>query len=377
MATSVQSGDEQARRGQHVRLRLEERIGALPARVTIEVRTGRWWSSLDGRLLPPLAAPPKQPAVRLVSAPSGWWERDEPYQTPSTEPSIAPEVSDSSQRQSLLFERWPRTAARHPWPVLIGTLIVVVALGVLFARFGGRYTDAFTLPGTESQQLMDLLDERFPAAAGDTATIVVRAPAGVDDPEVRLEIESLVAAVNALPDVLGAMSPYERPGAISADGTIARMTVQYEKRTEDMETASMKALLDLRSERSTAELQVEAGGSVARAGERGGPGRTELIGIGAAVVVLMIAFGSVVAMGLAILVALLALVAGFFLVGVGASYLNIPSMTPQFATRSARPSSQRDWCGTSCGCAFSSNGSTRRTRSGWGLRSPACSARRR
>ncbi|MCH8950327.1 MAG: MMPL family transporter [Chloroflexi bacterium] len=188
------------------------------------------------------------------------------------------------------------------------------------------------MPGTESQRLIDLLDERFPATAGDTATIVVRAPAGADDPEVRMEIESLVVAVNALPDVLGAMSPYERPGAISADGTIARITVQYEKRTEDMEESSMKALLDLRSERSTATLQVEAGGSVARAGERGmGPGRTELIGIAAAVVILMIAFGSVVAMGLPILVALLALVAGFFLVGVGASYFNIPSMTPQFA----------------------------------------------
>ena len=144
MATNVQSSNEQARRGQHVRLRLEERIGTLPARVTIEVRTGRWWWSLDGRLLPP-----KQPALRLVSAPSGWWERDEPYRTPSTEPSVAPEASDGSQRQSWLFERWPRTAARRPWPVLIGTLIVLVALGVLFAGFGGRYTDNFSLPGTE------------------------------------------------------------------------------------------------------------------------------------------------------------------------------------------------------------------------------------
>ncbi len=237
MATNVQASDEQVRREQDIRVRLEERIGTLPGRATIEVQTGGLWWSLDGRQLPPLAAPPKQPAVRLVSVPRGWWERDEPDQTPSTEPSVAPGVSDSSQRQSLLFERWPRTAARRPWPVLIGTLIVMVALGMLFARFGGRYTDNFTLPGTESQRLMDLLDERFPAAAGDTATIVVRAPAGVDDPEVRMEIESLVAAVNALPDVLGATSPYERPGAISADGTIARMTVQYEKRTEDMERA--------------------------------------------------------------------------------------------------------------------------------------------
>ena len=332
MVKNVQFGDEQARRDRHVRLRLEERVGRLPDRATIEVRTNGLWSSLAGRQVSPLAAPPMQTVVRLVPAPRGWWERDEAYQPPSPAPIAAPEVISSPQRRSLLFERWPRMAARHPWRVLIGTLIVMVVFGALFARFGGQYTDNFTLPGAESQRLIDLLDERFPATAGDTATIVVRAPDGVDDPEIRMEIESLVAEVNALPDVLGAMSPFEQPGAISADGTIARMTVQYEKRTEDMETASIKALLDLRSERSTPKLQVETGGSVARAGEHvGGPGRTELIGIGAAVVILMIAFGSVVAMGLPILVALLALVAGFLLVGIGASYLNIPSMTTQFA----------------------------------------------
>ena len=222
-------------------------------------------------------------------------------------------------------------AARHPWRVLLATLFVMVVLGALFARFGGQYTDNFTLPGTESQRLIDLLDERFPSTAGDTATIVVRAAEGVDEPDVRVQIDALVADVNALPDVLGAVSPYDQAGAISADGTIARMTVQYAKRTEDMDKASIEALLDLRSQYSTPDLQVEAGGSVARAGERRGPGRTELIGIGAAVVILMIAFGSVVAMGLPILVAVLALVAGFRLVGIGASFLNSPSMTPQFA----------------------------------------------
>ncbi|MCH8161697.1 MAG: MMPL family transporter, partial [Chloroflexi bacterium] len=331
MATNVSFNHDRARPGQHVRLRLEKRAGTLPARATIEVRTNGLWSSLDGEQLPPLAPAPIQAAVRLVPAPRGWWEREARYQSSSPEPIAAPEVISSPQRDSFLFERWPRMAARHPWRVLIGTLILMVVLGALFARFGGQFTDSFTLPGTESQRLIDLLDERFPSTAGDTATIVIRAPEGVDDPEIRMQIDSLVAEVNALPDVLGAISPYEQPGAISADGTIARMTVQYEKRTEDMEKTSLDALLDLRRERSTPDLQVEAGGSVARAGERGGLGQTELIGIGAAVVILMIAFGSVVAMGLPILVALLALVAGFLLVGIGASYLNIPSMTTQFA----------------------------------------------
>ena len=192
-------------------------------------------------------------------------------------------------------------------------------------------TGSFTLPGTESQQLSDLLDERFPAAAGDTTEIVFRAPAGIANPGVREEIEELLAEAAELPQVLGIASPYEEPGRISPDGTIARATAQYDSGANEVEDASIEALFEWREEVSRDDLQVELGGIVATAGEREPPGSSELVGLAAAVVILLIAFGSVTAAGLPIFTALLALIPAFFLIGVGASFVNFANFTPQFA----------------------------------------------
>ena len=232
---------------------------------------------------------------------------------------------------SFLFDRWPRYASRHPRRVLLGALIAVVAFGALFYSVGGTFGEGFSVPGTESQRLRDLLEERFPQTAGDSATVVVRAPAGLEDPEVRAQVEALLADLAELPDVVAVASPYEELGGISFDGAIARITVRYSERASDLDRSSIHALLDLREERSTPELQVEATGRVIRNLEMELPGSAELFGLGAAVIILLIAFGSVVAMGLPIVTALFALASGFFLVGVGAAFVDLPSFTPQFA----------------------------------------------
>lgn len=227
---------------------------------------------------------------------------------------------------------WARLAACHPWRVLAGAVAALTGLAVLYAAAGGSYADTFRLPGTESQKLISLLKERFPQTAGDTATVVVRAPAGVDDPQVRRRLESLLADLEPLPDVVGVSSPYESPGAISADRTIARITVQYDKQASAISRASARALIDVRQRESAPDFQVEAGGQIVRRGEMERPGRSELYGVAAAVVILLIAFGSVAAMGIPIVTALLALAGGFLLAGVGASFLTMPSFTPQFAS---------------------------------------------
>ena len=192
-------------------------------------------------------------------------------------------------------------------------------------------TGSFTLPGTDSQELSDLLTERFPGAAGDTAEIVVRAPAGIASPGVREEIEKLVEQAAQLPQVLSVASPYEEPGRISPDGTIARITAQYEVGANEVEEPSIEELFSWRERVTREDLQVELGGIVATAGEREPPGSSELVGLAAAAVILLIAFGTVTAAGLPIFTALLALIPAFFLIGVGASFVNFASFTPQFA----------------------------------------------
>ena len=250
----------------------------------------------------------------------------------AAEAAVVPESAQEPERGSWLFDRWPRFACRRPWVVIAGAVVFVVVCGVLWGTMRGEFgTGSFTLPGTESQDLSDLLTERFPGAAGDTTEIVVRAPAGVASPAVRAEIEELIAQAAELPQVLAVASPYEEPGRISPDGTIARITAQYDVGANEVEEHSIEELFSWRERVTREDLQVELGGIVATAGEREPPGSSELVGLAAAAVILLIAFGTVTAAGLPIFTALLALIPAFFLIGVGASFVNFASFTPQFA----------------------------------------------
>jgi RND superfamily putative drug exporter len=234
-------------------------------------------------------------------------------------------------KRSFLFDRWPRFASRHPWYVIAGALVTVAGIAALYAMAGGRYVEGLNIPGAESQRLIDLLEERFPQTAGDPAFVVVHAPVGFDDPQVRSRVESLQTNLSELPDVVGASSPYGQPGAISPDGSIALIAVQYSKQSHELAQSSIDALLDLRKgySESQFEVEVEVGGPVGGEAEHELSGSSELIGLTAAVVILLIAFGSVVAMGLPIVTALLALASGLLLVGVGASFVDMPGFTPQ------------------------------------------------
>jgi RND superfamily putative drug exporter len=240
-------------------------------------------------------------------------------------------MNDSKPRPSFLFERWPRFAHRRPRLVLGVTGVIIVALGTLWIFAGGEFGGEFSLPGTESQDLIDLLDERFPSEAGTEVTVVVKSDAGFDDPVTQDRVNSLIGAVEALPHVESADSPYGSDGAISDDGTIARIAVQYDAQDDDLPDGTGDMLLDLREEHSKDRFIVEAGGELIREAEQEPPGTSEAIGGAAAVVILLIAFGSVVAMGLPMVTALIALSCGFFTIGVGANYFSMPDFTAQFS----------------------------------------------
>ncbi len=113
--------------------------------------------------------------------------------------------------RSLFFDRWPRFVARHPWRVLLGALLLLVMLGGVSQAAGGKFVDSFSIPGTEAQKAIDLLKNRFPQQSGDTSTLVVKAPAGLNTPAVRTRVETLITQAKALPEVVGVSSPYAWP----------------------------------------------------------------------------------------------------------------------------------------------------------------------
>ena len=232
---------------------------------------------------------------------------------------------------SILFDRWPRFASRHPWRVVIGGLLIVAVLIAANSAAGGTYVDKFSIPGAESQEALDVLVERFPQQSGDAAMIVIRAD-DIRAPETQERVHSLIEELGALPGVIEVSSPYEGSGAISEDGTIARLEARYEESAFNVDNAFTEKLFEYREDVSTPDFQVELGGPVAAAAEQEPPGQSELIGIAAAIIILLLAFGSVVAMGLPILTALAGLIPGFMIIGIMSAFADMASFTPQFAS---------------------------------------------
>jgi RND superfamily putative drug exporter len=237
-----------------------------------------------------------------------------------------------SPSRSLLYDRWPRFVARHPWRVLLGALLFLVVLAGASTAAGGKFVDSFKVPGTEAQQAVDLLQARFPQQSGDSATVVVKAPAGLRTAAAHGRVDGLIAQLRRLPQVVAVSSPYAAPGAISSDGTIARISVQYATQADSLAKASPLALKAWQERSSTPpSFQVEVGGQVIQAADQPNTGSSELYGVLAAVVILLLVFGSVVAMGLPIVTAISGLIAGFLSITVLAAFVDLPSFTTAFA----------------------------------------------
>lgn len=228
--------------------------------------------------------------------------------------------------------RWARFAATKPKRVVLGWVIIVAILGALTGAVGGDFIDSSNIPGAESQKAIDLLDERFPAQSGDSATIVFQSSGGVNDPTVKSEIDAVLASAAALPNVVSVASPYEANGAISADGTIAYATVQYDESAESVPAESVDELTALVDSSATGNLRVEVGGQVISASEEVETGTSELIGIAAAIVILLITFGSVIAMGLPIVTALVGVVIGTLVAILGAAVWDLNTITTAFVS---------------------------------------------
>jgi RND superfamily putative drug exporter len=232
-----------------------------------------------------------------------------------------------------ILARWARVAVRHRGKVVLAWIAGLVGLIVLAQTIGGRFANSFEIPGTESQRATDLLKQRFPQQAGDSATIVLQADAGLRDQATQDRVTALLEQAKGLPGVVGVGSPYAQggDGALSGDGTIGFATVHYAEKASELPKSDAKALLKLVDHASGNGLSVEAGGQVVQEVEQTPPGSSELIGIVFAIVILLIAFGSVVAMGLPLATALIGLGASFGMLGLAARFLSLPNFTTEFA----------------------------------------------
>jgi len=178
------------------------------------------------------------------------------------------------------------------------------------------------------------VEERFQGfGGGDVATVVMKAAGGFDNPATEEAVTELIKEFGALPGTVegSIVSPYDDQGLISQDNTIARFDIGYTQSAFSVEVPHREELFALRDELTTDALQIELAGAVPSTTQPE-QGLEELIGFVAAIIILLVVFGSVVAMGLPILTALLGLVPGFMLIALLARFVDLASFTPQFVS---------------------------------------------
>jgi len=234
-----------------------------------------------------------------------------------------------------LLERLAHWSYRRRWRMLLIWIVAFATAIALGSTLGGDYKEDFSLPGAESQEALDLLRERFPAFAGDTAQIVFEAEEGVADPAVQAEIEGLFQEISQVEHVVSIESPYSEQGQgqISQDGTIAFATIRFENLGNQAIPIEIgKEISGLAGDSELDGLTVEAGGNVIAFSEFQNPEGAEGIGMLLALVILLITFGSLLAAGLPILIALFGIGIGLSLVFLFANFLNVPEFTPQLAS---------------------------------------------
>ena len=237
---------------------------------------------------------------------------------------VAPRPGPLGRLAEACFRHRGRTVLA--WLLSLGTAVV------LSATLGGDFEADYSAPGSDSSQAQELLEERFPALAGDTVDVVVRAEDGVTRPDVRSDVEALLQELAGRPHVAEVADPYETPGAVSPDGRTLRAQLRLDVVNPlDVPRSESEELIALAETASRPGMEVALGGQVVVQGEAAEIG-SEAIGLAAAAVILLLVFGSVVAAGLPLLVALAGLAVSSSLTGVLLAVVAAPDWSTALAT---------------------------------------------
>lgn len=216
--------------------------------------------------------------------------------------------------------------------IVIGIwLLLAIGAVLLSSSLGSRYANEFRLPKSESQEVFEILKSEFPDFKGQSVQVVFKADAGVLDPASRAEIEALFSRLSELPHVAAVRSPYQGGGGISSDQKVGFGSVELDEEAVKIPREDIAAIRDTIIGASRPGLQVEAGGMAVSLADMPEFGRSEIIGLLVAILVLLIGFGSIMATGLPIMTALFTLVTAMSLI-VGLSHLtDVPVFAPDLA----------------------------------------------
>lgn len=222
---------------------------------------------------------------------------------------------------------------RKRWLVLFIWMALLAGMTYWSNVAGSAFSMDFKVPESDAQAALELIQTRFPARSGASGDLVLKSAAGVRDPAVQEAVESVIKRISQVPHVTGVVSPYSPEGAaqISPDGNIARAVINFDKDDHEMELdkATTGAIRNIVAGQSNEGIQFELGGQLFAAQPDIG---AEGIGLLAAIFILLIAFGSVLAMGLPIVTALFGIGIGIASVTLLGHVITLPDFTTQLAS---------------------------------------------
>src|SRR5829696_1798989 len=211
-----------------------------------------------------------------------------------------------------LIGRIGDASARRPWTTIGAWAVLAVLVAVLSGAVGGTFADDFSAPGSESAQAQDLLEERFPAVAGGSGVAVF----AVDDAEQladhRPQVEAALAQVARVEHVAAVTDPFATD-RVSADGRVGYAEISLDVPSTELGRPAGAEISDALQPARDGGVQAEFGGDAAFLNAEKKSSPAEAAGLLAALVVLVVAFGTIVAALVPIVLALVGL-------GVGIDY---------------------------------------------------------
>ena len=269
---------------------------------------------------------------------------DQTGRTTHGNPAIAPDVgARMAERRAAherlstgAFARWSRACASHPWRVVLAWIGIIGLLVVMVGAFGGQLRDEFEIPGSDTQKATDLIEAEFAAEQGGVLNLVFAAPRGerLDTPERRAAIDDAIARLKTAEfkpreDEAGLENvgnPFSER-TFSDDGRIAYAEAQFDRVIYEKDRDSVVAVQE-----AVREAVAPAGITAEVNGDAEFPpieqGTQEMLGLLAALLVLLVVFRTFVATTIPIALALTALATAFFLLFILAGLTDINTITP-------------------------------------------------
>jgi RND superfamily putative drug exporter len=209
--------------------------------------------------------------------------------------------------------------------VLLTWIVGVIAVAFVGFGYGAASDNDYSGGDSDSAKAQVLIEQHFPDQQGDTLTLAIKAEKGIDDPAARQEIEKVIADLDASPLTGPVTSPYQDEDLVTKDRRIARTTIPLIDK--DVAKTEVKSLVDTVRDASGDGVTLGLGGDKAEKAETPPQGSAESVGVLAAAVILFIAFGSLVAMGLPIVTGLMAVLGGIALMKLVGHVVPSPDFT--------------------------------------------------